>query len=216
MLLLYYLQGPQRTFKWLFSPFFLSTVKYRKNNAIESSRNLTLPILKKYIYIYLYLTTVRMRATREESNSKLLKRFSASVPKATATREQDLSEYNYNNPVHPKHMKTFRHEWLCKSTIAANAKNYSKITVRKYTCVAAGMLPHHVRPRAECYGVCSGAQSCLTLCSPMDCSPPGSSAHVILQARILAWGALSYFRGPSWSRDWTRVSCTSCIGRWAL
>ena len=51
-----------------------------------------------------------MRATREESNSKLLKRFSASVPKATATREQDLSEYNYNNPVHPKHMKTFRHE----------------------------------------------------------------------------------------------------------
>ena len=39
------------------------------------------------------------------------------------------------------------------------------------------MLPHHVRPTAECYGICSGAQSCLTLCNLMDCRPPGSSAH---------------------------------------
>ena len=34
------------------------------------------------------------------------------------------------------------------------------------------------------------AQSCLTLCDPMDCSPPGSSVHGILQARILAWVAM--------------------------
>ena len=33
-------------------------------------------------------------------------------------------------------------------------------------------------------------QSCLTLCDPMDCSPPGSSVHGILQARILAWVAM--------------------------
>ena len=30
-------------------------------------------------------------------------------------------------------------------------------------------------------------QSCLTLCDPMDCSPPGSSVHWISQARILEW-----------------------------
>ena len=35
-------------------------------------------------------------------------------------------------------------------------------------------------------------QSCLTLCSPMDCSPPGFSVHGILQARILEWVAISY------------------------
>ena len=34
------------------------------------------------------------------------------------------------------------------------------------------------------------AQSCLTLCDPVDCSPPGSSVHGILQARILEWGAI--------------------------
>ena len=32
------------------------------------------------------------------------------------------------------------------------------------------------------------AQSCLTLCDPMDCSPPGSCVHGIFQARVLEWG----------------------------
>ena len=38
-------------------------------------------------------------------------------------------------------------------------------------------------------------QSCLTLCNPRDCSPPGSSVHGILQARILEWVAMLSFRG---------------------
>ena len=36
------------------------------------------------------------------------------------------------------------------------------------------------------------AQSCLTLCDPMDCSPPGSSVHGILQARIVKWVAVPF------------------------
>ena len=36
------------------------------------------------------------------------------------------------------------------------------------------------------------AQSCPTLCDPIDCSPPGSSTHEILQARILEWVAISF------------------------
>ena len=46
-------------------------------------------------------------------------------------------------------------------------------------------------------------QSCLTLCDPMDCSPPHSSVHGIFQARILEWVAIS----SSQSRDWNPVSC---------
>ena len=38
-------------------------------------------------------------------------------------------------------------------------------------------------------------QSCLTLWDPVDCSPPGSSVHGILQARILEWVAISFSRG---------------------
>ena len=41
------------------------------------------------------------------------------------------------------------------------------------------------------------AQSCRALCHPMDCSPPGSSVHRILQARILEWVAISSSRGSS-------------------
>ena len=50
------------------------------------------------------------------------------------------------------------------------------------------------------------AQSCPTLCHPMDCSPPGSSVHGILQARILEWVAISFSRGYSRPRDQTQVS----------
>ena len=51
------------------------------------------------------------------------------------------------------------------------------------------------------------AQSCQTLCDPMDDSPSGSSVHGILQARILEWVALPFSKGSSQPRDWTQVSC---------
>ena len=51
------------------------------------------------------------------------------------------------------------------------------------------------------------SQSCPTLCDPMDCIRPGSSGHRILQARILEWVAIPFFRVSSRSRDQTQVSC---------
>ena len=51
--------------------------------------------------------------------------------------------------------------------------------------------------------VCSVAESCLTLCDPVDCSLQGSSVHGILQARILEWVAISSSRGSSRPRDQT-------------
>ena len=58
--------------------------------------------------------------------------------------------------------------------------------------------------------VCLVAQSCLTLCNPMDCSPPGSSVHGISQARILEWVAMFFSRTSFWARDWTHISCILC------
>ena len=64
----------------------------------------------------------------------------------------------------------------------------------------------------RCVCVCAQSlQSCLTLCDPMDCSPPGSSVHGICQARILVWAAMPSFRESSWSTDWSWVSFVSCI-----
>ena len=60
-------------------------------------------------------------------------------------------------------------------------------------------------------------QSCLTLCDPMDCSPPGSYVPGILQARILEWVDIPFSRGSSQRRDQTQVSCIAgrCFMVWA-
>ena len=50
------------------------------------------------------------------------------------------------------------------------------------------------------------AQSCPTLCEPMDCSPPCSSVHGVFQVRVLEWVAISFSRGSSRPRDRTQVS----------
>ena len=61
------------------------------------------------------------------------------------------------------------------------------------------------------YSSCLVARSCPTVLQPHRLvHPPGSSVHGILQARILDWVAISFSRGSSWPRDWTR---TSCMGR---
>ena len=56
-------------------------------------------------------------------------------------------------------------------------------------------------------------------CHPMHCSLPGSSVHGILQARILEWVTISFFRGSSWPRNGTQVSCMAgrfftCLQLW--
>ena len=52
-------------------------------------------------------------------------------------------------------------------------------------------------------------QSYPTVCDLMDCSPPGSAVHGVFQEKMLEWFAISFFRGSSWPRDWTWVSCTA-------
>ena len=61
------------------------------------------------------------------------------------------------------------------------------------------------------------AQSCLTVCDPMDCSIPGFSVHGIFQARVLEWGAISFSRGSSRPSEWTWFSHTAgrCFTLWA-
>ena len=56
-------------------------------------------------------------------------------------------------------------------------------------------------------------QLCPTLRNPMDCSPPGSSVHGILQARTLAWVVMLFSRGSAQPREWTHVSYVSGTGR---
>ena len=61
--------------------------------------------------------------------------------------------------------------------------------------------------------VCVFSHSVVSMCDPMDCSPPAFSAHGILQARILEWVAISSSGASSQPKDQT---CSSCISRWIL
>ena len=57
-------------------------------------------------------------------------------------------------------------------------------------------------------GVCVHAQSCLTLCDPVDCSPPGSSVRGNSQARMLEWVAMPSSKGSSLPRDGNHIFST--------
>ena len=67
---------------------------------------------------------------------------------------------------------------------------------------------HRWSDRVTTHTCCGSVpRSCPALCDPMDCSPPGSSVHRILQASILEWVAISFSKGSSQPRGRTQVSC---------
>ena len=73
------------------------------------------------------------------------------------------------------------------------------------SCVGRQILHHCATYSCSCLV----AKLCLTLCDPMDCSPPGSSVHGIIPARILEWVSISFSRESSWPKDQNCVSCIS-------
>ena len=64
-----------------------------------------------------------------------------------------------------------------------------------------------------CVHACQVIQSCPALCDPMDCSPPGSSVHEILQARILEWVAMPSSRRPSHSGIYPVSMSPALVGK---
>ena len=83
----------------------------------------------------------------------------------------------------------------------------------KYNCFTVLFsVSRHCTTKWISYYVCAcglGRFSRVRLCNFMDGSPPGSSVHGILQARILEWAAMPSCRGSSQTTDGTWVSCTA-------
>ena len=89
--------------------------------------------------------------------------------------------------------------YIIKGKYILNFTYSSKTLLNTYSRAVATLDPD-----------CMCTQLCLTLCDPMDCRPPGSSVHVISQARILEWIAISSSGWSSWPRDRICISCVSC------
>ena len=83
----------------------------------------------------------------------------------------------------------------------------------KSPCYFLKKLLNYTWPACSCT---KSLQPCLTLCGPMNYSPPVSSVLGILQARILEWVAMPSSRGSSRPRDQTWVFYIFCIGRQVL
>ena len=82
-------------------------------------------------------------------------------------------------------------------------RHFAKYWYFKYM---ASFNPHSI-PMSRYYAVlCLVAQLYPTLYDPMNCSPPGSSVHGILQARIVEWVAMPFSRGSFQPKDRTQVS----------
>ena len=96
--------------------------------------------------------------------------------------------------------------WLDWSGMAGTGDVLVDTYISWFNDWKARVLPGEWKRVLESESESEVAQSCLTLCNPMDCSLPGSSVCGIFQARILEWVAIAFSRRSSQPRDWTRVS----------
>ena len=100
------------------------------------------------------------------------------------------------------------------------AESYRKQENSRKTSTSVSMTtlkPLTVWIITNCESESEVAQSCPTLCDPMDYSLPGFSIHGIFQARVLEWVAISFSRGSSQPRDRTQVfhNASRCFTLWA-
>ena len=98
------------------------------------------------------------------------------------------------------------HNLATKQQQVVAAVTTQRYTSKCFMCKNTLMFIQNFLNTCKCLSVtaCMHAKSfqkCPTLCNPMDCSPPGSSVHGILQARILMWVIMPSSRGSSPPRD---------------
>ena len=104
---------------------------------------------------------------------------------------------------------------LVKIILASHScENYMNMCIRFYTWYSMCQIIYKYSINVS-HGF-SVTRSCLTLCDPLGYSPAVSFVCGISQARILKRVAISSFRGSFQPRDWTWVSCVSCIVRQIL
>ena len=85
----------------------------------------------------------------------------------------------------------------CNSVTLINIRGTNCMTTADFTFLYdMTSFNHH-----SCLVKMLAAQLCPTLCDPMDCSPPGSSVHLIFQASKWEWLAISFSRGSFQAKD---------------
>ena len=109
------------------------------------------------------------------------------------------------------------HSSRSKASVHKSPKHFASLhSVGNYHILSANCVPPNNLTRQVRLLLLMLFQllSCVQFfCDPMDCNSPGFSVYEILQARILEWVAVSFYKGSSRPSDRTLVSCVSCTGR---
>ena len=91
--------------------------------------------------------------------------------------------------------------------ISQNGSEFVKIFAMSYQSTTSAEEDFNNQANGVCY--CLVTKSYPAVFDSMNCSPPGSSVHGILQARILEWVAIPFSMGSSRPWDQTQISCIS-------
>ena len=164
----------------------------------------SLPVRQKDFTLHCFVHCLAFRVYRRESSELSKPRMSPCIEESLSlatylyVRNFTLSSHRLVSPV----SNTWFHLASCSLMCFCSRGNIS------------GPQGQPRMPPLRC--ACSVAQTCLTLCNPVDCGPPASSVHGISHARILEWVASSSSRKYSQPRDGTHVSCDFYIGRGIL
>ena len=117
---------------------------------------------------------------------------------------ENSDTWHRTEPIPPVLRAPLRRSYLQDARKPERRSDLSRVTQEgSPERVLAAVLPRCPEWLCCC---CLVAQLCLTLCHPRDCSPPGSSVHGIVQARILEWVTIFFSRGSSQCRDQTLIS----------
>ena len=110
-------------------------------------------------------------------------------------------------------VRLFATPWIaaCQASLSiTNSRSSLRLTSIESVMPSSHLILCHplllLPPIPPSIRVAKSLQSCLTLCTPMDCSPPGSSLHGISQARVMECVAIASSRGSSQPRDQTCIS----------
>ena len=101
-----------------------------------------------------------------------------------------------------------KHQAKSKNPMIKKKEKLCKLETKRNFCnLIQGICKNPMKSESVNCSVVSYSlsQSCLTFCDPLDHSPPASSVHGILQARILEWVDIPFSRGSSWFRDQTCI-----------
>ena len=112
-------------------------------------------------------------------------------------------ELNFQSLISRTSKNFFKYKGQQKKEVVCNTRDMMLYIFTLWKCNSCRILIHSF----ECENVkVLVAQSCPTLCDPMDCSSPDSFVYGILQARMQEWVAILFSRGSSWCKDQTQVS----------